>query len=112
MNLNNTNVSPSAYQLEANEKSTVDFSKDLKMMDLLISEYTTNDDGSMDNTFGRLLSVQNEYIDKGWETLDKYQSVKDVANSSVKNHGAHLLLLLAYIMLSNVLDDKSNEIQM
>ena len=109
LNLNNTNVSLSAYQLEANEKPTVDFSKDLLMMDLLISEYTTNDDGSMDNTFGRLLSVQNEYIDKGWETLD---NVKDVANPSVKNHGAHLLLLLAYIMLSNVLDDKSNEIQM
>ena len=112
MNLNNTNVSPSGYQLEANEKSTVDFTKDLKMMDLLISEYTTNDDGSMDNTFGRLLPVQKEYMDREWKTLDDYQNVKDVANSSVKNHGAHLLLLLAYIMLTTVLDDESNNIQM
>ena len=91
------------------------------MMNLLISEFTTNDDGSMNNTFSLLLSFQNNYIDKGWETLDKDQNVKNVAispntptyrESDVKNHGAHLLLLLAYIMLSNVLDDNSNEIQM
>ena len=91
------------------------------MMNLLISEYTTNDDGSMHNTFDLLLAFQKEYIAKGWESLDEDQKVKYAAISPnpagtritvVKNHGAHLLLLLAYIMLSNVLDDKSNDIQM
>ena len=60
MNRNNTNTASSAYQLEANE-----------MMNLLISEYTMDDNGSMDNIFGRLLPFENEYIAKGWETLDK-----------------------------------------
>ena len=91
------------------------------MINLLISEYTRNDDGSMNYTFGYFVSVQKDYFGKGWETLDEDQNVKLAAtppnptvyrNSLVKNHGAHLLLLLTYIMLSNVLDDKSNETQM
>ena len=91
------------------------------MMNALISEYTRNDDGSMNNTFGYLLSVQDDYFVKCWETLDEDQNVKlaptppnttAYRKSLVKSHGPHLLLLLAYIMLSNVLDDKSNETQM
>jgi hypothetical protein len=66
----------------------------------------------MDNTFGRLIDFENEYFANGWKTLDKYHNDKNDAPFSVKNHGAHLLLLLSYIMLSTVLDDKSNDIQM
>jgi hypothetical protein len=91
------------------------------MINLLISEYTRNDDGSMNNTFGYLVSVQKDYFGKGWETLDEDQNVKlaptppnttAYRKSLVKNHGAHLLLLLTYIMLSNGIDDESNESQM
>jgi len=112
MNRNNTNNASSAYQLEENERPVIDFRKDFEMMNLLISEYTMDDNGSMDNIFGRLLPFENEYIAKGWETLDEHQKDKNHAACSVKNHGAHLLLLLSYIMLSTVLDDKSNDIQM
>ena len=107
--------------MDVNERSTVDFNQDFAMMNLLISEFTTNDDGSMYNTFGLLLDLQKEYIPNGWKSLDEDQKVKIPAiapnravtrDTDVKNHGAHLLLLLAYIMLSNVLDDKSNDVQM
>ena len=72
-------------------------------------------------TFDHLLAFQNEFMPKGWESLDEDQKVKIPAispdpagsrNTVIKNHGAHLLLLIAYIMLSNVLDDKLNDIQM
>ena len=84
-------------------------------MNELVAEYTKDDDGSMNNTFGDLLHCEKKYIPKGWETLDEAPKagIQGVHSSSkVKNHGAHLLLLLAYIMVSNVLDDNSNDTQM
>jgi hypothetical protein len=87
-------------------------------MNQLIADFTKDDDGSMHNTFGDMLTFQTEYLEEGWITLDSDTKVKHPAKpptfseTKIKNHGAQLLLLLTYLMMTNVLDDASNDVQM
>ncbi len=90
-----------------NEGDTVDFLQDLSVMDQLINIYTTEDQGSMDDVFADV-AIKNEMFPNGWKEFDGTIEKKAV----LQKHGARLLLLLAYVMISNVLDDHSNEFQM
>ena len=61
-------------------------------------------------------STNEEFLDE-WADLDEVEDFKakgKKASGTIQDEkiGSKLLLLLGYIMVSTVLDDKSNEIQM
>ncbi len=99
---------------------SVNFDQDLQVMEKLIEKYIT--DGSVTNVFAKMLPIKKNPLLGGWEELAKSESAAKKGKKSTENFedsdgderkkGARLLLLLAYIMVSNVLDDNSLETQM
>jgi hypothetical protein len=83
-------------------------------METLIEKYISN--GSLSNVFGKTFPT----LLGGWMEFDGAESVKkrgkkdldDESDVADGKYGARLLMLLAYIMASNVLDDESNNTQM
>ena len=89
-------------------------------MEKLIEKHVSGD-GSISNVFSKIFPVKNHPVLGGWEGLKKLKSAKSEGkkgseeikdSDSEEKNGARLLLLLAYIMVSNVLDDDSNKTQM
>ena len=83
-------------------------------MEAVINAHTTAKTGSIEDVFSAQVAIKSKWYPQGWKDLDM-----DAANANMKvqtpdvqNHGARLLLLLAYIMTTNVLDDRSNDTQM
>lgn len=109
-----------AYQLEQNKKEEVNFNQDLEVIEKLIEKYV--EDGSISKVFAKSFPIRKHPFLGGWDDLDGVDIGKKRAKSEVENcdesdggqkkYGARLLLLLAYIMLSTVLDDNSNNTQM
>ena len=107
-----------AYQIPQNNKNQVNFDQDLEVMEKLIEKYISN--GSLSNVFGETFPIHNHPLLGGWMELDGAESVKkrgkkdldDESDVADGKYGARLLLLLAYMMASNVLDDESNNTQM
>ena len=107
----------SAYQIDQNNRTDVDFNQDLEVMEKLIEKYVSN--GSICKVFAEAFPIDNHPLLGGWEELEnddnsKKRGRKDDDNLDDKDgadgkHGARLLLLLAYMMVSNVLDDMSND---
>jgi len=88
-------------------------------MEKLIEKYVTA--GSYSDVFAKVFPVKNHPILGGWEGLKELKIEKEEGkkgsekiedSDSAEKTGARLLLLLAYIMVSNVLDDNSHETQM
>ena len=87
-------------------------------METLIKKYISN--GSLSNVFGETFPIDTHPLLGGWVELDGAESVKkrgkkdldDESDVADGKYGARLLLLLAYMMASNVLDDESNNTQM
>jgi hypothetical protein len=90
----------------------VNFEQDLAAMESLIKMYTSQQTGSVEDVFAAQLSLESRWFPKGWEDLDMDNDDSKANVPQLQHHGARLLLLLAYIMTSNVSDDKSNEMQM
>jgi hypothetical protein len=91
------------------------------VMEKLIEKYVTN--GSLGNIFSEAFPIENHPLLGGWLDLEDVESSKKRGKKYLDDHeeesdvadgkyGARLLLLLAYMMVSNVLDDESNNTQM
>jgi hypothetical protein len=113
----NSSLHP-GYQIPQNNENQVNFDQDLEVMETLIEKYISN--GSLSNVFGKTFPVDNHQFLGGWMEFDGAESVKkrgkkdldDDSDDADGKYGARLLMLLAYIMASNVLDDESNNTQM
>jgi hypothetical protein len=88
-------------------------------MEKLIEKYVS--DGSYSKVFANIFPVKNHPILGGWEGLKKLKIAKEEEkkgsekiedSDSAEKNGARLLLLLAYMMVSTVLDDDSHKTQM
>ena len=84
-------------------------------MEALIAENPSK--ASITEIFGFLIPSTNEEFLDEWADLDEVEDFKakgKKASGTIQDEkiGSKLLLLLGYIMVSTVLDDKSNEIQM
>jgi hypothetical protein len=77
-------------------------------METLIELYVTEGEGSIDDVFSDI-PLKNKKFPDGWKDVDNFMMDEQIV---LKEHGARLLLLLAYVMITNVLDDKSNDTQM
>jgi hypothetical protein len=85
-------------------------------MEKLIEKYVTN--GSLGNIFSEAFPVDNHPLLGGWQELEDVEITKKRGKKELVEHeesddadgkyGARLLLLLAYMMVSNVMDDESN----
>ncbi len=82
-------------------------------MDALIDLYTTEETGLIEDVFSAHVATKIRWFPKGWGDMDVEIDDMKMEVAELASHGARLLLLLlAYIMTKNVLDDKSNEFQM
>ena len=84
-------------------------------MDKLIANNPSK--ASITEIFGFMIPSTNEDFLDEWADLDEVEDFKakgKKASGTIQDEkmGSKLLLLLGYIMVSTVLDDKSNEIQM
>ena len=94
-------------------RTDIDFD-DLEVMEELLAKNSSK--ASITEIFGFMIPSRNEDFLDEWAELDE---VEDFKAKGMKASGAFhdekigskLLLLLGYIMLTNVLDDKSNETQ-
>jgi hypothetical protein len=110
----------SVYQLEQNNKTNVNFDQDLEVMEQLIEKYGSN--GSIYNVFAKTFPIKNHPLLGGWKKFEGSESSKKSSKKDLDSldesavadgkEGARLLLLLAYMMVSNVFDDESNNTQM
>jgi hypothetical protein len=77
-------------------------------MEVLMEEYAAKDSASIKDVFGIHVSMEDKWFAQtGWDAFDSSQK-----STTPDKDGARILLLLAYIMTTNVLDDTSNETQM
>jgi hypothetical protein len=107
----------SEYQVKKNNTGTANFEEDLEVMEKIIDKQTTDSTGSIMDVFSGQLVIKNKLFPKGWKDMNtemvelKGDKLK-AEDAKLEKHGARLLLLFAYIMTTNVLDDRSNEQQM
>jgi hypothetical protein len=107
----------SAYQVKKNNTGIANFDEDLEVMEKIIDDHITESTGSIMDVFSGHLVIKNKLFPMGWKDMNSEKvelkgdklKAKDV---KLEKHGARLLLLFAYIMTTNVLDDRSNEWQM
>ncbi|KAG9290170.1 hypothetical protein G9A89_021692, partial [Geosiphon pyriformis] len=91
----------------------------LEVMEKLIKKYVSS--GSICKVFAEAFPIDNHPLLGGWVELEGVESSKKRGQKELDNldesdgadgkYGAWLLLLLAYMMVSNVLDDESNNSQ-
>ena len=106
------------YQVFQNNKTEVDFHQDLEVMENLIEKYVPN--GSLCKMFAEAFPIDNHPLLGGWPELEAFESSKKRGKKELDNesnvadgkNGVRMLLLLAYMMISNVKDDTSNTTQM
>ena len=85
-----------------------------------MDKYVSN--GSMCNVFAKTFAIKKHPLLGDWKELEGVENNKKRPRKEVNNvdesddadtkYGARLLLLLTYMMVSNVLDDNSNITQM
>ncbi len=107
-----------AYQIDQNSKNDVNFDQDLEVMEKLIEKYVTT--GSLSKVFADAIPIDIHPLLGDWIALDGVETIRrrgkkelyilEESDDVDGKHGARLLLLLAYMMMSNVLDDESNMI--
>jgi len=108
------------YQVEQNKKDEVNFNQDLEVIEKLIEKYVS--DGSISKVFEKTFPIRKHPFLGGWVEFSGLDIVKKKGKNDVENFdksdagekkiGARLLMLLAYIMMSTVGDDNSNNTQM
>ena len=89
-------------------------------MEKLMEKHVSN--GSICKVFAEAFPIEKHPLLGGWVELEGVESSKKRGKKELDNldesygangkYGARLLLLLAYMMMSNVLDDTSNNTQM
>jgi hypothetical protein len=90
----------------------------LQVMENLIEKYYPN--GSLCKVFAEAFPIDYHPFLGGWPELDALESGKKRGKKEIDNesnvadgkNGVRMLLLLAYMMISNVKDDMSNTTQM
>lgn len=93
-----------------------DHKQDFEVIEALIEKFGKN--GSMVQIFSKYINIENKHFGKGWEDLDAItcNNKNDVDNDEEEDddakEGSRLFLFLAYLMVSNVLQDHSIERQM
>lgn len=98
------------------QQKSIDFNQDLEVMDKLIASNPLNT--SIQEMFGDMISKDNKKFLRTWADLNKADDLTIKRNKSFcykKDNGkiaAQVLLLLTYMMVSSVMDERSIATQM
>lgn len=92
--------------------------QDFDVMEALVEKYIKEynrvydqNDGTLSDIFMDHLPINNIYFVNGWQDIDDVENDPDDKDGDKNMQGARLLLLLAYMMVSNVNKDGSTPTQ-